>query len=195
MLILDRKQKCAYVYVVLYIHSPAIDMLYTLPATFCADCYSCCFKRLNCTLYFNSSFVSLVVFFNAVPDTHYHEYALGSCFAIFLALVVNPFTAMLANVLLGKRLKVPNLKIFKPFAWTGERTSIRMYSIESSFVIGPSVILFSGVYGCTFQSGNFTGWGSEGVKQLGYFWYIRLQHLKGNCSSLDFIAYTIQLAL
>ena len=33
------------------------------------------------------------------------------------------------------------------------------------------------------------------VKQLGYFWYIRLQHLKGNCSSLDFIAYTIQLAL
>ena len=56
-------------------------------------------------------------------------------------------------------------------------------------------MLFLGVYGCTFQSETFTGWGSEEVKQLGYFWYIRLQHLKGNCLSLDFIAYTIQLAL
>ena len=52
-----------------------------------------------------------------MPVTHYHEYELGSYFAIFLALVVNPFTDMLASVSLGKRLiKVPNFKIFKLFA-------------------------------------------------------------------------------
>ena len=28
---------------------------------------------------------------------------------------------------------------------------------------GPSNILFVGVYACTFQPGNFTGWASEGV--------------------------------
>ena len=39
-----------------------------------------------------------------------------------------------------------------------------MHSFQSSFVIGPSNIMFSGMYGCTFQPGNFTGWGSEGVK-------------------------------
>ena len=38
-----------------------------------------------------------------------------------------------------------------------------MHSIESRFVIGPSNILFGGVYVCTFSPGNFTGWGSEGV--------------------------------
>jgi len=51
-----------------------------------------------------------------------------------------------------------------PFAWARERTSIKMHSIESRFVIlGSSHILFDGVYVCTFQLGNFTGWGSEGV--------------------------------
>ena len=35
-----------------------------------------------------------------------------------------------------------------------------MHSIESRFVIGPSNILFVGVY----VPGNLTGWGSEGVK-------------------------------
>ena len=29
---------------------------------------------------------------------------------------------------------------------------------------GPSNILFVGVYACTFQPGNFTGWAGEGVK-------------------------------
>ena len=41
---------------------------------------------------------------------------------------------------------------------------IKMHSTESKFVIGPSNILFAGVYMCTFQPINFTGWGSEGVK-------------------------------
>ena len=40
---------------------------------------------------------------------------------------------------------------------------MKMHSIESRFVIGPSDILFDGVYGCTFQPRNFTGWDSEGV--------------------------------
>ena len=31
-------------------------------------------------------------------------------------------------------------------------------------LIGPSNILFGGVHVCTFQPGNFTGWGSAGVK-------------------------------
>ena len=38
---------------------------------------------------------------------------------------------------------------------------MKMHSIESRLVIGPSGILFGGVY---FQPGNFTGWGSDGVK-------------------------------
>ena len=39
-----------------------------------------------------------------------------------------------------------------------------MHSTESRFVTGPSNTLFAGVYVCTFQPGNVTGWGSEGVK-------------------------------
>ena len=38
-----------------------------------------------------------------------------------------------------------------------------MHSTKSRFVIGPSNILFGGVYVCTFQPGYFTGWVSEGV--------------------------------
>ena len=39
----------------------------------------------------------------------------------------------------------------------------KMHSIEIRFYIGPENILFAGV--CAFsQPGNFTGWGSEGVK-------------------------------
>ena len=41
-----------------------------------------------------------------------------------------------------------------------------MHSIESRVVTGPSDILFSGVYVCTFQPRNFTGWGSEGVNSI-----------------------------
>ena len=41
---------------------------------------------------------------------------------------------------------------------------MKMHSIESRFVTGPSAILFGGVYVCTFQPRYFTGWDSEGVK-------------------------------
>ena len=65
----------------------------------------------------------------------------------------NPFTAMLAVPLLLKRqIKVPNFKSLKfpPELMKGLDTSIKMHSIERRFVIGPSNILFAGVYVCTF---------------------------------------------
>ena len=43
--------------------------------------------------------------------------------------------------------------------------SIKMHSIENRFVTGPSDILSAGVYVFTFQPGNLTSWGSEGVKE------------------------------
>ena len=61
-------------------------------------------------------------------------------------------------------MEVPNLKSLRLFFLRPERTSIKTHSIESKFVIGPSNILVVGLYVCTFQPGNFTGWGSEGVK-------------------------------
>ena len=42
-----------------------------------------------------------------------------------------------------------------------------MHSCESRFLIGLSDILFGGVYVCTFDRGNFTGWGSERVNLWG----------------------------
>ena len=33
----------------------------------------------------------------------------------------------------------------------------------NELLVRPSDILFAGVHVCTFQPGNFTGWGSEGV--------------------------------
>ena len=41
-----------------------------------------------------------------------------------------------------------------------------MRSIESRFITGPSSILFGSVYGCAFEPGKFTGWGSEWVNVL-----------------------------
>ena len=38
-----------------------------------------------------------------------------------------------------------------------------MHNMESRYVTGPSNILFADVYLSTFQPGNVTGWGSEGV--------------------------------
>ena len=82
---------------------------------------------------------------------------------------LNPFTAMLGAPSLEKRpVKVRNLKslrLFYPFAWADERISVKMHSVGSRFVIGPSNILSAGMYVFTFQPGNFTGFGSEGVKQ------------------------------
>ena len=40
---------------------------------------------------------------------------------------------------------------------------VRLNSTESRFVTGPSNILFVGAYVCTFQPGNSTSWGSEGL--------------------------------
>ena len=42
--------------------------------------------------------------------------------------------------------------------------SVKMHSTESRFVIGPSNVLFAGVYVYTSQPGNFAGCCSEGVK-------------------------------
>ena len=56
------------------------------------------------------------------------------------------------------------LCFFCPFAWAREKISIKMHSIKSISVTGPSKILCSGVYVCTFHPENFTGCGSEGVK-------------------------------
>ena len=41
---------------------------------------------------------------------------------------------------------------------------IKTHNIESRCVIGPENILFAGVLAYFFWPGNFTGWGSEGVK-------------------------------
>ena len=38
----------------------------------------------------------------------------------------------------------------------------------SRFVMGPSNTLSAGMYVYTFQPGNFTGWGSEGVNGIGH---------------------------
>ena len=82
----------------------------------------------------------------------------------------NSFTAMHAAPSLGKRpiksAKFGIIKAFSPFALVRERIFIKMHSAKSRFVIGPSNILFAGMYMCTFQPGNFTGWGSERVKAL-----------------------------
>ena len=43
--------------------------------------------------------------------------------------------------------------------------SIKMHSIDGRFVTGPSDILFSGMYVCTFRPGNFTVLSSEGVNE------------------------------
>ena len=77
---------------------------------------------------------------------------------------------MLASPSLGKRpvqvLKGETIKAFSPFRWAREKISIKIRSIESRFVIGPSNIPFADM--CTFQPGNFTGCGSEGVKHFIY---------------------------
>ena len=81
--------------------------------------------------------------------------------------LINPFTAMLAAPSLWKRpIKVPNLKpsrLFAPLPWARENISIKMDSIESRFVIGPSNILFWSRVCVHLSAQNFTGCGSEGV--------------------------------
>ena len=93
-----------------------------------------------------------------------------SCAWCQCSIQFNLFTAMLANVSLGKQpIKVPNLKslnLMPHFAWAPNSTSIKTNSIKSRFVTGPSNILFASLHVSTFQPGNFTGWGSEGVKMV-----------------------------
>ena len=68
---------------------------------------------------------------------------------------MNPFTASLAVPSLGKPpIKMPDSKLlgrYAPFTGARERTSIEMHSVESTFVTGPSDILFAGVQVCTFD--------------------------------------------
>ena len=42
-----------------------------------------------------------------------------------------------------------------------------MHNTESRFVTGQSNVLFEGMYECTCQPRNVTGWGSKGVKKKG----------------------------
>ena len=80
---------------------------------------------------------------------------------------INPFTAMLAAPSLGKwPITVPNLKslslwgcFLAPFH---EHAAGFVCSVEIGFVTGPSNTLFV----CTFQPGNLTCWGSEGVNRV-----------------------------
>ena len=74
----------------------------------------------------------------------------------------NTFTAVLAAPSLEKRpIEVPNLKSLRlcPL-FACERTSTKMHSIESRFAIGPSNMLFAGVYVSNFQPGKFTSCGT-----------------------------------
>ena len=50
------------------------------------------------------------------------------------------------------------------FALACERIFIKTHSTEKRFVIRPENILFFEALPCIFQTGNFTRWGSEGVK-------------------------------
>ena len=72
-----------------------------------------------------------------------------------LECTINPFTAMLVASWLRKlSIKMPNLKslrTFFPFIWASERTAIKMHSTKSRVVIGPSNILFAGVYVSIFS--------------------------------------------
>ena len=75
---------------------------------------------------------------------------------------INHFSAMMS---LEKRaMKVQNLKPFSPFvfcfALACERMFIKTHSTESRCVIGPENMQ---ARPCSFQQGNFTGSGSEGV--------------------------------
>ena len=46
------------------------------------------------------------------------------------------------------------------------------------FVIGPEIILFTGVCVCTFKPRNFTGWGSEGVNHQSCCWHNNNNHYR-----------------
>ena len=109
---------------------------------------------------------------------HVHVYLSGNTYSIHFSLQCmiveqfsgfNPFTAMLATPSLWKlAIKMPDLKSLSPFSFftiACERISLKMHRTESRFVVGPSNTLFAGMCVYTFQPGNFTYWGCEGVKK------------------------------
>ena len=82
----------------------------------------------------------------------------------------NPFTAVLAASSLGKRpVKMPNLKLLRqppppppPHSHEQVKRLILKFTVLKVDVIWDH--LFAGVYVSIFRPGNFTGWGSERVK-------------------------------
>ena len=70
------------------------------------------------------------------------------CFAfgwfLWFVFLINPFIVVLDTPSLRKRsITMPDwksLRLFPPFEWAGERTSVKMHSIESRFVTGLSNI-------------------------------------------------------
>ena len=79
-------------------------------------------------------------------------------------LLLNPFTAMMS--LENDQKKCKNLKLFSPlfffYTLACEQAFIKTCNTESRYATGPQKILRA----CTFQPGNFTGCGREGVKPL-----------------------------
>ena len=86
--------------------------------------------------------------------------------------VINPFTAMLVAPSLGERptnktksAKSDTIKAFSPSSNEHVKRFVSKCTVlKVRFVTGPSNVLLAGVYVYTFQPGNFTGWGSEGIK-------------------------------
>ena len=72
---------------------------------------------------------------------------------------------MLAASLLEKRsIEAPNLKSLRLFhLFEYERTSTKMHNPKSRFVIGPSNMLFAGVYVCTFHPENLQSGAVKGL--------------------------------
>ena len=79
---------------------------------------------------------------------------------------LNPFAAMLTATpsLLKRPIKVPNIKSLNKTNPSRERVKRFLSKCAVLKVDLLSNILFASVYVCTFQPGNFTGWGSEEVK-------------------------------
>ena len=77
----------------------------------------------------------------------------------------NPFAAMLAAKSIGKRpMKVPNLKSSRLSPIRMKRFLSKNALYWKQISIGPSNVLYTGMYMCTFQPGYLTGCVGEGVK-------------------------------
>ena len=84
-------------------------------------------------------------------------------------LVFNLFAAMLATQkTTNKSTKFETIKFYFFPSHEHLEGFLSKHSVENRFVTEPSDILSGGVYVCTFQPGNFTGWGSEGVDVMAH---------------------------